>query len=176
MQSISFSELFMTTVNPLEMVIRGTVVYLSLFALLRVVMKRESSDVGVTNLLVIVLLADAAQNAMSAEYRSITDGLILVSTIVGWSYFLDWLSYQSHTLNRIIRPGKLLLSRNGKLLRENMHKELITEEEIMIEVRSNGFQELSETREIYMEPNGSISVIGSGRPGSRKHNRRRGQH
>lgn len=172
MEPLSFSELFMPTVNPLEMFIRGTVVYLALFALLRLIMKRESSDVGVTNLLVIVLLADAAQNAMSAEYRSITDGLILVSTIIGWSYFLDWLSFQSHTLNRIIRPGKLLLALDGKFLEENMRKELITEEEIMIEVRSNGFEHLSQTREIYMEPNGSISVIG--REGSwHRGNRRR---
>lgn len=171
MEPLSFSELFVPTVNPLEMFIRGTVVYLALFTLLRLVMKRESSDVGVTNLLVIVLLADAAQNAMSAEYRSITDGLILVSTIVGWSYFLDWLSFQSHTLNRIIRPGKLLLARDGKLLEKNMRRELITEEEIMIEVRSNGFGDLSQTREIYMEPNGSISVIG--RKGSRRRDNRR---
>jgi len=169
--ALNFSDLFTPTVNPLEMVIRGSVVYLSLFAMLRLLMKRESSEVGVTNLLVIVLLADAAQNAMSAEYRSITDGLILVATIISWSYLLDWLSYKSRFFNRLIRPGKLLLAKDGKLLKANMGKELITEEEIMIEVRSSGYHDLSEVREIYMESNGAISVIGYERPagGSNRH-------
>lgn len=157
---LSLRELFLPTVNPLEMIIRGSVVYLALFSLLRLLMKREASDVGVTNLLVIVLLADAAQNAMSAEYRSITDGLILVTTIIAWSYALDWLSYRSHFFNRVIRPGKLLLAKNGELQKANMRKELITEEEIMIEVRKSGYSSLAETREIYMESNGAISVIG----------------
>ena len=172
-ESLNFSELFIPSVHPLEMFIRGSVVYLFLFSLLRFLLKRESSDVGVTNLLVIVLLADAAQNAMAAEYHSITDGLVLVTTIIGWSYFLDWLSYRSRFLNRLIRPGKLLLAHNGRMLEENMRKELITEEELMVEVRSHGYQCLDEVKEIYMEPNGLISVIGKSPGSNRRRSRRR---
>jgi len=66
---------------------------LALFLLLRLVLKRQSGNMGVTDLLVIVLIADAAQNAMASDYKSVPDGLLLVSTIVFWSYALDWLSY-----------------------------------------------------------------------------------
>jgi hypothetical protein len=59
-----------------------------------VTLKREAGGVGITDMLVIVLLADAAQNAMAGEYKSISDGLVLVSTIIFWSYALDWLGYR----------------------------------------------------------------------------------
>lgn len=47
----------------LEIFLRGSIVYLALFFLLRVVLKRESGTLGITDLLVVVLIADAAQNA-----------------------------------------------------------------------------------------------------------------
>jgi hypothetical protein len=53
--------------------------------MLRFVLKRESGTVSLTDLLQIVRSADAAQNAMSAQYNPITDGLLLVATIIGWT-------------------------------------------------------------------------------------------
>src|SRR4051794_24523835 len=79
----------------LEIFLRGTLTYLALFALLRLVLKRQQGGMmGVTDLLVIVLIADAAQNAMADDYTSVPDGVLLVVTIVGWSYALDWLGYR----------------------------------------------------------------------------------
>ena len=60
-----------------------------MFALLRFVLKREAGTLAITDLLVVVLIADAAQNAMADDYRSVPDGLLLVATIVFWSYALD---------------------------------------------------------------------------------------
>lgn len=158
-ESVDFAALFLPTVPVLETFLRGTIVYLSLFAILRLLLKRESSQVGVTDLLVVVLLADASQNAMAANYESITDGVLLVTVIVGWSYLLDWLSFRFQAMNRLIRPGKLLLARNGRMLRENMRKELITEEELMTELRRYGMESLDEAKEVYIESNGGITAI-----------------
>jgi len=44
---------------------------------------------------VLLLIADAAQNGMASDYKSITDGVILVTTIIGWEYILDWLGFRS---------------------------------------------------------------------------------
>ncbi len=67
---------------PLELILRGSLIYLALFALLRFVLKREAGAVGITDLLVVVLIADAAQSAMAGSYTSLPDGLVLVGTIV----------------------------------------------------------------------------------------------
>ena len=72
-----------------EIILRGTLVYLFLFCFLRF-LRRETGVIGISDLLVVVLIADAAQNTMSSDYKSVTDGAILVATIIGWDYVLDW--------------------------------------------------------------------------------------
>src|SRR3954471_18026759 len=122
----------------LEIFIRGTLVYLALYTLLRVVLKRQRGGVGVTDLLVIVLIADAAQNAMAGEYTSVPDGVLLVAVIIGWSAFLDWLGFRFPAFQRFVRPGPLPLVEDGRMIRENMAKEYITEDELMSQLRIDG--------------------------------------
>jgi uncharacterized membrane protein YcaP (DUF421 family) len=90
LSSIDWAEVFLPATPLLETVVRASVVYLSIFTILRVVLKREAATLGITDLLV-VLLADAAQNALVGESKSIADGILLVAVIVGWNYFLNFL-------------------------------------------------------------------------------------
>lgn len=143
----------------LEIAVRGTLVYLSLFLLLRVILKRESQGLGVTDLLVVVLIADAAQNAMADDYRSIPDGILLVAVILFWAWFLDWVSFRSPRLDRLLKPQKLPLVRDGRRLRKNMAKELITEEELDSQLRLQGIEDVARVKVAYMEADGGISVI-----------------
>ncbi|MEN3306844.1 MAG: hypothetical protein V7603_3046, partial [Micromonosporaceae bacterium] len=92
---VHWGQLFRPTAAIPDLIIRGTVVYLTLYVMLRVVLKRESGSTGVTDLLVIVLLADAAQNAMSGSYTSVTDGVVLVGTIIFWSWLLNLVAFAS---------------------------------------------------------------------------------
>jgi uncharacterized membrane protein YcaP (DUF421 family) len=62
--------------------------------MLRVPSKWQSSSVGMIDLLLLVLIADASQMAMAREYTSVANGLILVGTIMFWTYVFDWLSYK----------------------------------------------------------------------------------
>ena len=82
MADIDWAGLFMPTTPALEIIVRGSVMYLALFAMLRFILRRETGSLGITDLLVIVLIADAAQNGMAGNYTSITDGLLLVITII----------------------------------------------------------------------------------------------
>ncbi len=143
----------------LEIFLRGTLVYLALFFLLRVVLKRESGGVSITDLLVIVLIADAAQNAMADDYTSIPDGLLLVATIVFWSYALNWLGYHFPRIQRFVHPPALPLIRDGRLIRQNMAKELITEEELKSQLRLQGIEDPAEVKVAYIEGDGRVSVI-----------------
>lgn len=142
-----------------EILVRGSLVYLALFALLRFVLKRETGTLGTTDLLVIVLLADAAQNALADDYTSIPDGIILVGTIIFWSYALNWLGYRFPKLQRFVHPPPLPLVKDGRLLRQNMQKELITEDELMSHLRLQGINDLNQVAEAYMEGDGQISVV-----------------
>ncbi|MET7967673.1 YetF domain-containing protein [Micromonospora sp. NPDC005305] len=142
-----------------EIAVRGSAIYLALFFLLRVLLKRESGSTGMTDLLVIVLIADAAQNAMAADYTSITDGVALVAVIIGWAYLLDLLSYRFPAVARIIQPGSLVLVRDGRMLRRNMRRELVTEDELYAQLRQQGVEDLTDVKEVRMESQGQFSVI-----------------
>ncbi|MDP9367069.1 MAG: DUF421 domain-containing protein [Chloroflexota bacterium] len=156
---VDWEKTFVPHTPLLEIFLRGTVVYLVLFGLLRAVLRRESGAVGITDLLVVVLLADAAQNAMADDYTSIPDGVLLVATIVFWSHALNWLGFRYPLIQRLVHPPPLKLIEDGRLLRRNMRRELVTEDEILSQVRLQGINDLSQVEEAFMEGDGRISVV-----------------
>lgn len=156
---IEWAELLIPTHSLAEIILRGTIMYLALFAILRFVMLRQSSTIGIADILVIVVIADAAQNGFSKEYKSITEGILLVLTIVFWDILLNWLSYRFKIFERLLTPPPLSLIKAGRMNHRNMRKEFITKEELMGQLRQQGVQKLSEVSEANLEANGEISVI-----------------
>lgn len=155
---IDWGQIFRPDTPILEIIFRGSVLYLALFALLRIGIKREAGSLGLSDLLVIVLLADASQNAMAGDYKSLTDGLVLVATLVFWSYALDWLGYRYPRLGRIIDPPPMVIIKDGKMEERKLRRQLITEEQVLDYLREQGVEELSEVYRAYLSTNGHISV------------------
>jgi uncharacterized membrane protein YcaP (DUF421 family) len=158
MLNLDWQEIFTPTTPLAEIVLRGTVVYLFLFIVLRV-MRRQAGGLNITDLLLVVLIADAAQNAMSSEYKSITEGIILVATIAAWDYALDWLGYRVPKLRRLIHPESLLLIQHGLMLRNNMRRAMLTEEELLAQLREQGVESPSEVKSCALEEDGQLSVV-----------------
>ncbi len=159
LDGVNWGELFLPQTPVLEILVRGSALYLALFALLRFVIRREAGALGITDLLVIVLLADAAQNGMAGNYRSITDGLVLVATIVFWSYLLNFLSFRYRPFRRLLRPPSTALVRDGRFVERNLAREMITKEEVLSEIRAHGLAGLDAVQHVCIEPDGMISVI-----------------
>jgi uncharacterized membrane protein YcaP (DUF421 family) len=156
---MDWKTIFLPDTSLFEIILRGSIMYIALFAMLRIILKRQTGTLGMTDLLLITLLADASQNAMAGEYKSIPDGIVLVGTIIFWNYLFDWLSFKSEWFGRLIEPPPLPLIRNGRMLRRNMRQELITEDELMMEIREQGLDDVSKVKEAYIESDGRISVI-----------------
>jgi uncharacterized membrane protein YcaP (DUF421 family) len=146
-----------------ETLLRGTVMYFVIFLLLRVVLRGRTGGTTMSDLLVLVLIADAAQNAMADDYTSLGSGALLVATIIWWSFALDWLAYRVPAVGRVVHPEKAPLVQNGRLIRPTLRREMITEEELMSEIRLQGLERLEDVRAVYLEGNGEISVIPAAR-------------
>ena len=101
---VEWAELLIPTHSLAEMMLRGTVMYLCLFLILRFVMLRQSSTIGIADILVIVVIADAAQNGFAKEYKSLPEGVVLVLTIVFWDMSLNWLGYHFKIFERLLAP------------------------------------------------------------------------
>lgn len=87
--SVDWNSVFVPAIGLAEIVVRGSLMYLGLFVIMRFMARRQAGHFGPADLLVIVLIADAAQNGLGKEYSSVTEGLALVVTIVAWEYLLD---------------------------------------------------------------------------------------
>jgi uncharacterized membrane protein YcaP (DUF421 family) len=160
--SIDWQTLFVPQTPLVEIVIRGTVIYLVLLAALRVLVRRHIGSLSLMDLLLIVLIADAAQNAMADEYHSITEGLVLCAVLIGWNYFLDWLAFRYEWVERLLEPRPLPVVRNGRMQRRNMRMELLTDDELMSQLRQQGIEELDSVKLAYIEPDGAVSVVKRG--------------
>jgi uncharacterized membrane protein YcaP (DUF421 family) len=156
---MNWAELFGFTLSPLEIVVRGSAVYWFLYVIFRLVLRREAGAVGIADVLVIVLIADASQNAMAGEYRSISEGFVLIATIVFWNYTMDWAAFRWPRIGRLLEPPPLVLVERGEMLRANMRRELIGAEELMSKLREHGVDDLAQVKRAVMESNGEVSVV-----------------
>lgn len=153
----------------LEVVIRGTVVYLALTVFLRVAGQRESGGLGLTDLLVVVLLTQAVGGGLAGDTTSIVDGLLLVAVILFWSITLDWVAYRWPSTAVLLKSRPKPLIEDGRLNRQAMHREFMTRDELLSQLRLQGVAEVDEVHRAYLEPNGMVSVIrrdGASEPGS----------
>lgn len=153
------SKIFATDLaSVLEMILRGTVVYLTLLLLLRF-FRREGGALNTPDLLFVVIIADAAQNAIAGDYQTITEGLVLVATILFWNYALDWAGYRFPLIKRLVHAPPLALVKDGRLVPHNLRREMISAEELRAQLRSQGIEDVKEVKQACLEADGQISVI-----------------
>src|SRR5688572_12647051 len=135
---VDWHSIFVPDTPLLEIFVRGSLVYLAIFILLRAFIRRQAGSLTLSDFLLIVLIADAAQNAMGDDYKSIPDGILLVATLIFWDAILDWLAYRFPTFGRYFHKPPLPIIRHGEPVRANLKKEMISHEELMSRIRLEG--------------------------------------
>ncbi|MFT4173931.1 MAG: DUF421 domain-containing protein [Rhodocyclaceae bacterium] len=156
---MNWSGVFSFDVPVLEIFVRGTAMYWFLFLLFRFVIRRDVGSLGIADVLFVVLVADASQNAMAGEYTSISDGIVLVLTLAFWNIAVDWLAWRMPRFGRIFDSPPILLIRDGKVLHGALRRQFVTLTELQTQLRLQGVDDLSMVRRAYMESDGDISVI-----------------
>lgn len=158
MLDVDWQALFGIRESLVELFIRGTAMYFFLFLIFRFVLRRDVGAVGIADVLVVVIIADASQNAISGEYESITEGFVVVGTLICWNALMDWAGFHSSKFSRFSEPDPLPLIRDGRLLEGNLKREWLTEDELMSKLRQQGIERIDEVRWAYMESDGQISM------------------
>lgn len=115
MLDIDWQQLFGIEKSILELFIRGTVMYWFLFLMFRFVLRRDVGAIGIADVLLIVIIADASQNAMDDDYKSITEGMIVVGTLVFWNVLTNWLNFKLPKFQKFAEPRPLLLILDGQI-------------------------------------------------------------
>lgn len=150
--------MFIPSSSVAEMIVRGTITYWFCFLYIRF-FRRGSGQLSISDVLLITLISDAAQNAMAGTYESVTEGAVLVGVLVFWDYALNWLGYRSIFFDRLSSPEPILLIKDGVLQKQTMKRELMTEDELRGLLRESGVDDPSDVKLCYLEGSGNLSVI-----------------
>ncbi len=142
-----------------EFVFRAVVIYVFLLVLFRITGKRQVGQLSAFDLILILILSNAVQNAMNAGDNSITGGLILALTLVALNYGVSWLSFRSRWVEKWLEGHAAVLVRHGKLREKTLAREQVSHDELMLALREAGCHTIHEVDLAVLEVNGEITVI-----------------
>jgi uncharacterized membrane protein YcaP (DUF421 family) len=154
-----WAKVFLPQVPIFESIIRASVIYLLLFILLRVLLKRESGGTSISDVLLLVLIADAVQNGIQGQAISVADAMILGGTLILWDWLINFLSYHFNWFYHLVHPRPLPVVIDGEIIRKNARRELLTRDDILQEMHLNGIEKLSDVAKATVQGNGAISFI-----------------
>lgn len=154
-----WDSLFSTSVPLLESVARGGLVFLALLVLLRLTGQRESGGIGITDVLLVVLVAEASAPALHGRAQSLVDSGVTVLTILILDIAVDAAAYRWPAVNRLLKSQARVLIKDGSINRKVMLREFITSDEIASILRLQGIDDIRLVKRAHLEPNGMVSVV-----------------
>ena len=143
----------------LLIVLSSIAVYLFIILAIRLFGKKELSQLSIFDLVFILLISNAVQNAMVGSDSSLVGGLVAASSLFVVNYLFKYLLYKFPKLGSVVQGEELLLINSGKLNLSNMTKARITHEELLEAVREHGVSEISKVDLAILEIDGNISII-----------------
>lgn len=150
----------LTTTVPLwEIILRTGVVYVTVLGLLRLGGKRELGQMSPADFVVILIIANAVQNAMNGGDVSLVGGIASAATLLGVNYALARFGRGVPFLGRLFAEEPTLLLQDGKIIKEALEREHVETQEIEMAAREHGIADLSDVAAAVLEIDGSISVI-----------------
>ena len=139
--------------------LRGTLVYWLLFLIFRFLLRRDVGAVGIADILLLVIVADAAQNAMSGGYQT----HFRRRHPRGHHRRVELAARRARVpvqaVRRFASPSRLTLIKHGVLQRRNLRREFITMDELHEKLREQGIEKVADVKAAYLEGDGQISVI-----------------
>lgn len=143
----------------METVIRVFLIYVFLIIGLRLMGKREFSQLSPLELVTLLLLPEILGQSIMREDFSLTNALIAVSTLFGLVFLSALLQYRSHTFAFLISGEPSILVANGNWMPEHLNKERISPEEVYTEMHKSGLERLEQVKWAILETDGKISIV-----------------
>jgi uncharacterized membrane protein YcaP (DUF421 family) len=134
-------------------------VYLFIVIAIRIFGKKELAQLSVVDLVFILLISNAVQNAMVGPDSTLSGGLVAASTLFLVNYTLKYLQYRFPKFGKVIQGDATMLVYQGKILESHMKMAKITNDELMEAVREHGVKSINDVDLAIMEVDGSISVL-----------------
>ena len=158
-----WADIFQLETPLLELLARGSAIYLGVLVLMRLMPRRAGGELARMDLVFLLLIAEAATHGFG-EYSTVADALIVIVTLMAWDQLINLLSYRIPFIERLVSASAIEVVRDGRLLRRNMRREYLTEDELMSFLRQQGIDDLAEVKSARVESEGKISVVPKASP------------
>jgi len=156
------NEFLIPEIPVLEKILRPLIIYVFLLVAFRIFGKRQLGQLTPFDLIVLLTISNVVQNAMIGNDDSLTGGMIGATTILVANLILAYLTFRFHRFDKLVEGEATVLLENGKILPENMRKELLTQEDLFQSLRRQQIDpdtDLPSLKRVELDPDGQITVI-----------------
>lgn len=153
----SWAGVFAVEAPLFETIVRGTILYFAILAFMRL-MPRIGGELAVMDFVFLLLIAEAAAHGMG-EHETVGDAVLMIATLIGWNYLLNVLSFHIPFFEKLVSGSAVQIVRDGRLMRRNMRREYLTEDELMAQLRRQGIEKVEDVKAAYIEGEGQLTVI-----------------
>ncbi len=143
----------------IETISRAAVIYGGLMILFRFAGKKQMGEMSAFDLVLLLIISESVSSSLNAQDTSLTTGLLSAATLILIGYFLDAIAYKSKKMEKLMEGEAKLIFANGKIRKNILAKERITEDELHETMRAHGIPSLQHIRYAVLESNGTISFI-----------------
>jgi len=157
----------------LDVALRTSIVYLALLVGLRLTGTRQLGQMSTFDLVLLLIISNAVQNAMVGPDTSLAGGLVAAGVLIGWHRVIQWWRVRSRGLAKLLAGEGIMLIHSGTLLPEHLARAGITRDELRQALREHGVADAADVMLAVLEPDGAISVVRYDdiKPGERPHRR-----
>jgi uncharacterized membrane protein YcaP (DUF421 family) len=150
--------MFSLSIGVPELIVRAVLVYAVIFLLLRIVGKKHVGELAPFDLVVLLILSECVQGALTAGDNSVTAGVIAASALFGTNQIVGYVSSRSKSVERVLEGRPKILVRNGSVCKDVLAREQITHSELVEALRREGCSSLTKVRYAILENDGHISI------------------
>jgi len=144
----------------MDAILRGFIMYLFLLVLFRIAGRRTLGQMTNFDFVLLLIISEATQNAMIGNDFSVTNGILVILSLVGLDIGFSILKQRFPILNRHLDGLPLVLVDQGRPVQELMRKTRVDEEDILFSAREkHGLERMEQIKYAVLETNGGISII-----------------
>ena len=168
----NIGEIFQLGIPWWHLVLRAVIIYVVFFIGLRLFGKRELGQFTTFDLVLVLLIANALQPAITGPDNSVTGGAIIVAILLVFNRGVAWVRNRWPWFDALIEPPPTVVVQDGQISQPALEKEGLSETDVEMAIREHGVDKLSDVKQAVLENDGSISVVTKG-TGERYRRRRR---
>jgi len=154
-----------------QVLARTAIAYTVMLGLLRLGGTRELGQMRPTDLVLLLLVSNAVQNAMVGEETSVAAGVVATATLVAITWAVNRVRLRSARVARLLGGEPVLLAHDGAFVDAHLRREAMTRDDILAALREHGLERIEQAQSVVLEVDGTVSVIERSAPVLRSRHR-----